>query len=154
MYFLQDGEVFEFRCSTGLLFDINRQICDFKFNVDNCHITAEVKSPRPLLDNANCPEEGDLGCADGTCLPHIDNDPNAAVPCDPLTCKLPDCFCSFDGTAVPGNLLPSQEFSPVEVACNLPKTCRLQSRDLGGERYLYTCTSCPQMTKLGIDIAL
>ncbi|KAJ8967643.1 hypothetical protein NQ314_002762 [Rhamnusium bicolor] len=40
-YFLcLEGEVFEFRCSTGLLFDVNRQICDFKLNVDNCDITA------------------------------------------------------------------------------------------------------------------
>lgn len=40
-YFLcLDGEVFEFKCSDGLLFDINRQICDFKMNVDNCDITA------------------------------------------------------------------------------------------------------------------
>jgi hypothetical protein len=31
-----DGEVFGFKCSTGLLFDVNRQICDFKLNVDNC----------------------------------------------------------------------------------------------------------------------
>lgn len=36
---LQD-EVFEFKCSAGLLFDVNRQICDFKVNVENCDITA------------------------------------------------------------------------------------------------------------------
>lgn len=40
-YFLCiEGEVFDFRCSSGLLFDVNRQICDFKLNVDNCDITA------------------------------------------------------------------------------------------------------------------
>jgi hypothetical protein len=33
-----DGEVFGFKCSTGLLFDVNRQICDFKLNVDNCDV--------------------------------------------------------------------------------------------------------------------
>lgn len=39
-YFLcLDDEVFEFRCSNGLLFDVNRQICDFKLNVENCDIT-------------------------------------------------------------------------------------------------------------------
>jgi hypothetical protein len=37
-----------------------------------------------------------------------DHDPNAALPCDPHTCKLPDCFCSRDGTLVPNNMDPSQ----------------------------------------------
>lgn len=31
-----DGEVYEFKCSVGLLFDIDRQICDFKSKVFNC----------------------------------------------------------------------------------------------------------------------
>jgi hypothetical protein len=35
-----DGEVFGFKCSAGLLFDVNRQICDFKLNVDNCDVVA------------------------------------------------------------------------------------------------------------------
>lgn len=39
-YLCLDGEVFEFKCSVGLLFDVMRQICDFKQNVDNCDITA------------------------------------------------------------------------------------------------------------------
>ena len=40
-YFLCiDGEVFSFKCSEGLLFDVARQICDFKQNVDNCDVTA------------------------------------------------------------------------------------------------------------------
>lgn len=39
-YLCLDGEVFEFKCSVGLLFDVSRQICDFKQNVDNCDITA------------------------------------------------------------------------------------------------------------------
>lgn len=33
-----DNEVFEFRCSQGLLFDVSRQVCDFKANVDNCDV--------------------------------------------------------------------------------------------------------------------
>lgn len=44
-YLCLDGEVFNFKCSDGLLFDIVRQICDFKQNVDNCDIT----SGKPLL---------------------------------------------------------------------------------------------------------
>lgn len=39
-YLCLDGDVFEFKCSEGLLFDVTRQICDFKQNVDNCDITA------------------------------------------------------------------------------------------------------------------
>lgn len=40
-YFLcLEGEVFEFKCSVGLLFDVVRQICDFKANVDNCDVTS------------------------------------------------------------------------------------------------------------------
>ena len=34
----------------------------------------------------------------------IDSDPNRAPPCDRSICKLPDCFCSEDGTQVPGEL--------------------------------------------------
>lgn len=32
--------MFEFKCSVGLLFDVLRQICDFKANVDNCDVTS------------------------------------------------------------------------------------------------------------------
>lgn len=41
-----ENEVFEFKCSTGLLFDIVRQICDFKAKVDNCDVNTG-KSPFP-----------------------------------------------------------------------------------------------------------
>lgn len=39
-YLCLDDDVFEFKCSVGLLFDVSRQICDFKQNVDNCDVTA------------------------------------------------------------------------------------------------------------------
>ncbi|KAL3272983.1 hypothetical protein HHI36_014440 [Cryptolaemus montrouzieri] len=124
-YFLcLEGEVFEFRCSTGLLFDVNRQICDFKANVDNCDVTREINIPKPLLEHANCHEKGHSGCADGTCLPYeyfcdgsidcpdgsdeghcdVKNDPRSAVFCNVAKCKLPQCFCSRDGTKIPGDL--------------------------------------------------
>ena len=75
--------------------------------------------------------DGHPDCADlsdeGWCDP--ENDPNAAPPCDyrsvlilthciirysyslliptDSNCTLPDCFCSSDGTLIPGGLLPT-----------------------------------------------
>ena len=37
-----------------------------------------------------------------------ENDPNAAGRCDYSNCTLPNCFCSVDGTLIPGNLEPNQ----------------------------------------------
>ncbi len=102
-YLCIEGEVYHFECSTGLSFDVNRQICDFKNAVDNCDVTAEVTTPKPLLNTKEpiCPV-GESACGDGTCMPtslfcdghpdcydHSDegwcdpeNDPNAAPVCD------------------------------------------------------------------------
>ena len=30
-------------------------------------------------------------------------------------------------------------------ACNIPRVCKLFSRELRRERYLYTCKECPQV---------
>jgi len=128
-YLCIDNEVFEFKCSTGLLFDIHRQICDFKAKVDNCDQNTEAALPKPLLNTPEpiCPIN-ELACADGTCLSSdlfcdghtdcedgsdegwcdSDNDPNAAGRCDYSNCTLPNCFCSVDGTLIPGNLEPNQ----------------------------------------------
>ena len=38
----------------------------------------------------------------------IESDPNRAPPCDPAVCVLPDCFCSEDGTTIPGDI-PSKD---------------------------------------------
>ena len=35
-------------------------------------------------------------------------DPLAAPECDPSVCVLPECFCSSDGTRIPGDLEPSE----------------------------------------------
>ena len=35
-YWCPRGKVLEFRCSAGLWFDVDRQICDFKAKVRNC----------------------------------------------------------------------------------------------------------------------
>ncbi|KAF4517594.1 hypothetical protein B566_EDAN008583 [Ephemera danica] len=127
-YLCLDGEVFEFRCSEGLLFDVTRQICDFRALVADCDLhAAEPRPPKPLLGAAGC-GPGLLACADATCLPRdhfcdgtddcidssdegwcdVENDPNAAPPCNPARCQLPDCFCSKDGTQIPGGLDPAQ----------------------------------------------
>lgn len=88
----------------------------------------EERVPKPLLESAQCAESSQLGCGDGTCLPNeyfcdgsvdcpdgsdegwcdVDNDPNAAEACDLSLCTLPECFCSKDGTLIPGRLEPSQ----------------------------------------------
>ena len=39
----------------------------------------------------------------------MDTDPNRAPNCDKTICKLPDCFCSEDGTEVPGDLCPEND---------------------------------------------
>jgi len=35
--------------------------------------------------------------------------------------------------------------APEDQACNIPRVCKLFSRDLRRERYMYTCKECPQV---------
>merc|ERR1712062_81403 len=113
------------RCPAGLAFDIEKQTCDWKSSVKNCELKTKEKKVKPLLftDEPLC-QEGFLACGDGNCIEKgkfcdeekdcndgsdenacdIETDPNAAPICDTNICKLPDCFCSEDGTQVPGNL--------------------------------------------------
>jgi len=124
-YWCPRGKVLEFRCSAGLWFDVDRQICDFKAKVRNCEKSHDASTPRPLFSTESpiCPE-GKLACADRTCHDRgqfcdgqadcndgsdesycdPDNDPNAPGRCDLTNCTLPDCFCSVDSTRIPGDL--------------------------------------------------
>lgn len=38
---------------------------------------------------------------------------------------------------------PEKHLEPAEIACNLPNTCKLHSRVLQQDRYLFTCNECP-----------
>ncbi|XP_045537146.1 chitin deacetylase 1 [Papilio machaon] len=137
-YLCVEGEVFEFKCSEGRLFDVNRQLCDKYQNVHNCEVTKEIVLPQPLLEHAICANETHLGCADGRCIPaeyfcdgtfdcddlsdeawcDVTNDPNSAEPCDPSMCLLPDCFCTKTGKEIPGNLVPNQTPQMITLTFN------------------------------------
>ena len=45
-------------------------------------------------------------------------DPNRAPDCDLGQCQLPDCFCSPDGTRVPGNIDPAQVPQMITITFN------------------------------------
>ena len=48
----------------------------------------------------------------------VENDPNAAPKCDTSECVIPDCFCSADGTKVPGNLEVAQVPQMITLSFN------------------------------------
>merc|ERR1711887_305631 len=119
------------RCPPGLAFDLEKQTCDWKWAVKNCDKLTREKKVKPLLvtDEPLCPQENWLACGDGNCIERglfcngvkdcndgsdenacdIDTDPNRAPACDKSICKLPDCFCSEDGSEVPGDLCPEND---------------------------------------------
>jgi len=125
-----DGGLQAIRCPAGLAFDVEKQTCDWKSAVTNCDKLTKEKRAKPLLstDEPIC-QENHLACGDGNCIERglfcngardcndgsdenacdVDTDPNRAPLCDNTICKLPDCFCSEDGTKVPGDLCPTNE---------------------------------------------
>ena len=49
-----------------------------------------------------------ISCFNNFLLIAVETDPNRAPECDPTQCNLPDCFCSADGTRIPGELEAQQ----------------------------------------------
>jgi len=128
------------RCPTGLLFDLEGQVCNWAARVNNCDRLTVPRLARPLLSTPEpvCPLASQLQCGDGECLEKslfcdgrqdckdgsdetacgVDDDPNAAPRCDLSQCALPDCFCSADGTQVPGDLEISQVPQMITITFN------------------------------------
>uniref|UniRef100_A0A1B0FC31 Chitin-binding type-2 domain-containing protein n=1 Tax=Glossina morsitans morsitans TaxID=37546 RepID=A0A1B0FC31_GLOMM len=115
----------EIQCPSGLAFDIMKQTCDWKAKVNNCNEKEKPRKVKPILktDEPICPE-GKLSCGDGECLEKelfcnaVDDDPNRAPECDPTQCALPDCFCSADGTRIPGGIEPQQVPQMITITFN------------------------------------
>jgi hypothetical protein len=111
------------KCPAGLSFDLEKQTCDWKANVDNCDRLSKPRKDKPNFNTEEpvCPD-GQLQCATGECLEKrlfcnkeldcsdgsdenacsVSEDPNRAEACNLAECILPNCFCSADGTAAPG----------------------------------------------------
>jgi hypothetical protein len=63
-------------------------------------------------ERADCPDGSD----ENACT--VDQDPNRSPDCDLSQCQLPDCFCSPDGTRIPGSLEPIQVPQMITITFN------------------------------------
>jgi len=111
------------KCAPPLVFDIHQQTCRAVEDVDNCDVTFRPILPLPLINTPEpvcAPEQ--MACSDGECFDFErfcdgfddcfdgsdenycgpGDDPNSADICNRADCVLPDCFCSSDGTQIPG----------------------------------------------------
>ena len=124
-------------------------------------IFMSISEPRRVLPNFKtdepvCPDE-QLQCGNGECIDKklfcdeqqdctdgsdetacgVDSDPNRAPDCDLSQCQLPDCFCSSDGTRVPGNIDPAQVPQMITITFNgaiNTDNINLYTRLFNGER--------------------
>ncbi|XP_053645646.1 chitin deacetylase 1 [Cherax quadricarinatus] len=121
------------QCQSELFFDVQQQICERKSKVTNCEQIDKEHPPQPFWplregEESQC-KSGEIMCGSGECLPQHrfcdensdcadgsdenictpDKDPNRADVCEPRTCLWSQgCFCSVDGTRIPGDLTVDQ----------------------------------------------
>ena len=127
------------RCPTGLLFDLDGQVCDWATKVENCDKLTKPRLAKPNFKTQEpvCPV-GQLQCGDGECMDKalfcdkridckdgsdenlcgVEEDPNGAEKCNPSECVLPECFCSADGTKIPGDLEVTQVPQMITITFN------------------------------------
>jgi len=77
-----EKHAYQTRCPSGLYFDDLDKLCTFK-------------------------SEAKCGPLEATVTPIVNESDNAGK-CNTTDCVLPNCFCSSDGTQIPGNLDPEQ----------------------------------------------
>lgn len=133
-YRCSGGAVFRLKCPPGTRFNVVSQVCEAKLLVklENCAYDRKsdekiVVEAQPNFDSSNC-FEGQYQCGSGQCMDKdlfcdnnddcddgsderkcsLEDDPNAADPCDPLRCFAPECFCSNDGEAIPQDHVANQ----------------------------------------------
>jgi len=116
-------------CGSSMYFDVEKQICQVRSKVDNCAQFEKEQKPKPVwplpIDAVSKCPYGEIECGSGECLarelfcdavPHCEDgsdenicndpelDPNSAAKCDIRECKWEEgCFCSPDGTRIPGD---------------------------------------------------
>lgn len=79
-YICSAGTAFSQTCPPSLYFDDHKKFCTFKNKELTCGPVESTTTERPPPD------------------------PEVAPKCDPSQCALPECFCSPDGTRIPGDL--------------------------------------------------
>ena len=91
-------------CSPPLVFDIDKQICNYEGMVNNCD--RQDKDPQ-LEEDAELKIAAEL----------IKAEEDKVGECDLATCVLPECYCSADGTVAPGG--PELELKDLPQMINI-----------------------------------